>query len=321
MQEKLQASSADFDHIKYYFGTGPGTFADNESYIDAAFRSSSEGKAYIFMRNEYVVLDYSQGIAFATVQEGPLPICKRFSFLKHTPFVEYGLDAAFGCGENEAVIFSTNECARINYGSNPSYDLKLISDMFPSLQQTRFESGIDAALESRKPNETFLFKDDKCAIIHHSRLVRVCTISEAFPFLKGTPFTCGIQAAFASKITDSYEVLLFKERNWAFIDYGYGCHSEPSDPEVFWTPEVFHPFQDLLPRKNFGLDRHDINHCGCESDTESDDTSGSSRRIYTQEEAQRVVACLAFLHEFLGHGGGVAHGLGNAQGHVPQIVS
>jgi len=160
------------------------------------------------------------------------------------------------------------------------------------LRRTRFKSGVDGAFESCRSNEAFLFKDDKCATINYSTkkcslVGHICTISEAFPFLKGTPFTCDIEAAFAGRRTDdSYEVFLFKERNWAWVNFG--CSFISSDPDVFCGTEVFPPLKNLLPRQNFGLDRHDINHCGCESDTESDDIPGSSRHIFTHEEAQWV---------------------------------
>ncbi|KAG5529315.1 hypothetical protein RHGRI_029875 [Rhododendron griersonianum] len=209
MQEKLQAPTAHFDLEDVY-----------PSDINAAFRSSKESQAYLFTGNKYVVLDYSQGPSLSKVVEGPLPICKRFSFLKFTFFVEYELDAAFGSGENEAIFFLGDECAKINYSSNPSHEIKQITKMFPFLQCTLFECSIDAALESWKSNEAFLFKDDQCVCINYSSdncslVGTIRPIVELFPILKDTFFDNGIQAAFAKSITNCYcyEVVLFKKKS------------------------------------------------------------------------------------------------------------
>ncbi|KAE9449903.1 hypothetical protein C3L33_18208, partial [Rhododendron williamsianum] len=127
MQEKLQAPTAHFDLEDVY-----------PSDINAAFRSSKEGQAYLFTGNKYVVFDYSQGPSLSKVVKGPLPICNGFPFLKFTFFVEYELDAAFGSGENEAIFFLGDECAKINYSSNPSHEIKQITEMFPFLQCKNF---------------------------------------------------------------------------------------------------------------------------------------------------------------------------------------
>lgn len=61
----------------------------------------------MFMEREYMVLDYSQRPSLATV------FCEGFSFLWFTTFIDYGLDAPFGSGENEVIIFS----GKGNYGN------------------------------------------------------------------------------------------------------------------------------------------------------------------------------------------------------------
>ncbi|KAI8536119.1 hypothetical protein RHMOL_Rhmol10G0231600 [Rhododendron molle] len=198
MQEKLQAPTAHFDLENEY-----------DSYINAAFRPSKEGQAYLFVGTEYVVFDYSQGPSHAEVVKGPLPICNGFPFLKFTFFVDYELNAAFGSGENEAIFFLGDECAKINYSSNPSHEIKQITEMFPFLQCTPFECSIDAALESWKSNEAFLFKDDQCVCINYSSdncslVGTIRPIVELFPILKDTFFDSGIQAACAKSITNCY---------------------------------------------------------------------------------------------------------------------
>ncbi|KAI8536368.1 hypothetical protein RHMOL_Rhmol10G0251600 [Rhododendron molle] len=270
MQEKLQAPTANFD-LENKYG----------SYINAAFRSSKEGQAYLFIGTEYVVFDYSQGPSRAEVVKGPLPICNGFPFLKFTFFVDYELDAAFGSGENEAIFVLGDECAKINYSSNPSYDIKQITEMFPFLQDTLFESDIDAALESWKSNEAFLFKDNQCVCINYSsdncsRVGDVSPIAECFPILKDTFFDSGIQAGF---MTNCYEVALFKQDRWAWIKLG-------SPTRCFDTPflhigKMCPSLRNILPRKNSGLDVHGID-CGCVPNP----CTGRTRRIYTDKEVE-----------------------------------
>ncbi|XP_058186917.1 albumin-2-like [Rhododendron vialii] len=279
MQEKLQAPTAHFDLENEY-----------KSYINAAFRSSKESQAYLFVGNNYVVLDYSQGPSHSEVVEGPLPFCHGFPFLRFTFFVEYELDAAFGSGENEAIFFLGDECAKINYSSNPSRDIKQITEMFPFLQRTLFESNIDTALESWKSNEAFLFKDDQCVCINYSSdncgLVGTSRpIVEFFPILKDTFFDSGIQAAFAKSITNCYcyEVVLFKKNRWAWIKFG-------SLTRRFETPslhigQLCPSLRNIVSRKNGGFDGHGI-HCGCVPNP----PTGSTRRIYTPEEMEWLKA-------------------------------
>lgn len=75
MQEKLQASTAHFDPRQWYSTTGPNIVADYDNYIDAAFGSSSEDKAYLFIKDKYVLLDYAPSTTDAKVLKGLLRIC------------------------------------------------------------------------------------------------------------------------------------------------------------------------------------------------------------------------------------------------------
>ncbi|KAG5529047.1 hypothetical protein RHGRI_029646 [Rhododendron griersonianum] len=280
MQEKLQAPIAHFDLENEY-----------DSYINAAFRSSKKGQAYLFMGTEYVVFDYSQGPSHAEVVEGPLPICKGFPFLRFTFFVEYELDAAFGSGENEAIFFLGDECAKINYSSNPSYDIKQITEMFLFLQCTLFESDIDAALESWESNEAFLFKDDQCVCINYSSdncglVSTIRPIAEFFPILKDTFFDSGIQAAF---MTNCYEVVLFKKDRWAWIKFG--SPTRRFDTPFLHIGQMCPSLRNILPRKNSGLDGHGID-CSCVPNS----STGSTRRIYTPEEVEWLRATMERKH-------------------------
>ncbi|KAI8536115.1 hypothetical protein RHMOL_Rhmol10G0231400 [Rhododendron molle] len=280
MQEKLQVPTANFDLENEY-----------DSYINAAFRSSKQGQAYLFIGTEYVVFDYSQAPSQAEVVKGPLPICNGFPFLKFTFFVDYELDAAFGSGENEAIFFFRDECAKINYSSNPSYDIKKITEMFPFLQYTLFESDIDAALESWKSNEAFLFKDDQCVCINYSSdncglVGTIRPIAEFFPILKDTFFDSGIQAGF---MTNCYEVVLFKKDRWAWIKFG--SPTRRFDTPLLHIGQMCPSLRNILPRQNSGLDIHGI-HCGCVPNP----PTGSRRRIYSDEEVEwlRVLCWLFF---------------------------
>ncbi|KAI8536120.1 hypothetical protein RHMOL_Rhmol10G0231600 [Rhododendron molle] len=250
MQEKLQAPTAHFDLENEY-----------DSYINAAFRPSKEGQAYLFVGTEYVVFDYSQGPSHAEVVKGPLPICNGFPFLKFTFFVDYELNAAFGSGENEAIFFLGDECAKINYSSNPSHEIKQITEMFPFLQCTPFECSIDAALESWKSNEAFLFKDDQCVCINYSSdncslVGTIRPIVELFPILKDTFFDSGIQAACAKSITNCYcyEVVLFKKDRWAWIKYG--SLTRRFDTPLLHIGQLCPSLRNILPQANIGLDSH-----------------------------------------------------------------
>ncbi|GKV05463.1 hypothetical protein SLEP1_g17472 [Rubroshorea leprosula] len=94
----------DDDIIKWYADD----VADIDTYINAAFRSSDDhqNEAYLFMKNEYVLLNYAPGTTDDKIVNGPLLICDGFPSLTDTAFGENGIDCAFACnGGAEAFIF------------------------------------------------------------------------------------------------------------------------------------------------------------------------------------------------------------------------
>ncbi|KAL7175759.1 hypothetical protein ACSBR2_029365 [Camellia fascicularis] len=94
----------------------PGNVSNFASYINVAFHSSISNQAYLFMKNDYVKVDYAPGSKDDTVLNGPLLICDGFPSLSGTAFAEHEIDSAFGShNEDEAFIFSGNLCAQINY--------------------------------------------------------------------------------------------------------------------------------------------------------------------------------------------------------------
>lgn len=104
-QEKILG----YDEKKFTEAANKWYFTDviNEvSYIDAAFRSSNANEAYIFMQNEYILLNYDP--AGGKILHGPIPIGHGFPSLISTPLGEYGIDCAFDTNKNKAFIFSTN---------------------------------------------------------------------------------------------------------------------------------------------------------------------------------------------------------------------
>ncbi|PRQ35106.1 putative Hemopexin-like domain-containing protein [Rosa chinensis] len=85
-----------------------------------------------------------------------------FPFLRNTVF-ESGIDAAFeSTTKYEAYLFKDDKYALINYGSGTVrlIHVKPIRDGYPSLKNTIFASGIEAALASHRYNEAYLFKGD-----------------------------------------------------------------------------------------------------------------------------------------------------------------
>ncbi|GAB2255349.1 hypothetical protein Droror1_Dr00009127 [Drosera rotundifolia] len=165
-----------------------------ESYINAAFRSwYSENEAYIFMMDEYLLLNYAPGTTDDEVLNGPLLICDGFPSLSGTAFGEYGIDCAFGSHDkNEAFIFSLNLCAQIYFapGTTDDYIIKgpmTIKAMFPFFKGTEFESSIDAAFEATTKYEAYLFKGNHYALINYgssSHSIAIGIINQGFPSLK-----------------------------------------------------------------------------------------------------------------------------------------
>ncbi|CAK9139962.1 unnamed protein product [Ilex paraguariensis] len=199
------------------------------SHIDAAFHSSCENEVYLFMKNEYVLVNYAPGTTNDKVLYGPLLIGAGYPSLKGTAFADPGIDCAFGSHhKDQAFIFSGNLCAQINYAPHSSNDKIIkgpmtITEMFPFFKGTVFESGVDAAFESTKKYEAYLFKGNQYALINYdydSHLISIRLIKQGFPSLANTIFESGFDAAFASHKTD--EAYLFKGPYYARINFAPG---------------------------------------------------------------------------------------------------
>lgn len=240
-----------------------GDVANYESYINAAFRSSRTNEAYLFMMNEYVLLNYAPGTTDDKVVKGPLFICDGYRSLTGTAFAEHGIDSAFGSHYgDEAFIFSGNLCAQVNYATGTTNDKIIkgpmtITAMFPLFEGTVFESGVDAAFEATNKGEAYLFKDNQYALINYSsdsKLIEVRHITQGFPSLKNTIFESGIDAAFASHRTN--EAYIYKGDSYALINFAPGTTDDYIIGGVRKILPNWPSLADVLPRKNRGLDDH-----------------------------------------------------------------
>ncbi|KAF7142559.1 hypothetical protein RHSIM_Rhsim05G0142600 [Rhododendron simsii] len=246
-----------------YIDLHGGDVANSESYINAAFRSVCRNEAYLFMNNEYVLVDYAPGSTDDRVLNGPLRICEGFPSLRSTTFAEYGIDCAFGSHHgDEAFIFSGNLCAQINYAPGTTDDKIIkgpmaITDMFPFFKGTVFESSIDASFEATARNEAYLFKGNQYALINYNNPNRIAIrrITEGFASLKDTIFESGIEAAFASHNTD--EAYLFKEDCYALINYAPGTTDDYIIGGVKKILPNWPSLSGIWPREDCGLDVHD----------------------------------------------------------------
>ncbi|GKA71396.1 hemopexin fold protein [Tanacetum coccineum] len=124
-------------------------------------------EAYLFLQNEYVLLNYAPGTANDRVVNGPVYIPNGFHSL---------IDAAYGChgDRDESFIFFGSICAKIDYASGTTNDRilegpKTINQMFPFFKGTKFENGMDAAFESSVPNEVYIFKGGEYALVDYIR--------------------------------------------------------------------------------------------------------------------------------------------------------
>lgn len=195
-------------------------------YIDAAFRSTKENEAYLFMKNECLLINYAPGSTDDRIVYGPLLISDGFPSLSNHIFATQGIDCAFDSEPSpEAFIFSGNQCARINYSPHSRNDYIIagpmtITSMFPFFKGTVFENGIDAAFSSSKSKEVYLFKGDRYARINYESkhlLQPLRYIGKEFPCLADTVFESGIDAAFASQQTN--EAYIFKGEYYTLINY------------------------------------------------------------------------------------------------------
>ncbi|XVF04044.1 hypothetical protein REPUB_Repub05bG0046900 [Reevesia pubescens] len=241
---------------------------DTEIYITAAFRAKAKNEAYLFMGDEYVLLNYAPGSKDDKVINGPLLICSGYYSLIGTAFGEHGIDCAFDIdsGTTEAFIFSSNLCAHIDYAPGTTKDRILkgpmkITAFFPFFRGTVFENSIDAAFKAKAKNEAYLFKGDQYALLNFGdsknpgHLIAMRKISEGFYSLKNTIFESGIDAAFASH--RDKEAYLFKGDQYALINYAPGTTNDYIIGGVKPILTNWLSLQSILPRDNSGLDVHD----------------------------------------------------------------
>ncbi|OWM76578.1 uncharacterized protein LOC116201706 [Punica granatum] len=243
------------------------------SYVNAAFRAYTTNNAYLFMRDECVLVNYAPGSRGSTptdvhIEDGPLLICDRFPALRNTAFGEHGIDCAFADHfKTEAYIFSSNMCALIDYapgGTSTSNNWIMsgpmtIVSMFPFFKGTPFEDGVDAAFEATAVNEAYLFRGDKYVLINYygstAQIIdRIKPIADKFGGLTGTIFEHGIEAAFASHRRN--KAYIFKGDSYALIDFATGS----IDDSLKKILQDWPSFYNILPRRNRGLDIHDHDH-------------------------------------------------------------
>lgn len=262
--ERRKRSVDTSDELIEYYING---VADVDNYFDSALRSTRKNEVYMFIKGEYALVDYAPGSTGDRIINGPHFIGSSFNSLVGTAFAEYGIDAAFGChdnDDNEAMIFCGNLCARINYAPRTTNDWiikgpKTIRQMFPFFIGTNFERGIDAAFESSVTGEAYLFKGQDYALIDYSKpcLIAIRPITKGFLCFRGGLFERDIGASFASHVKK--EAYLFKE-NWYLL-----FHFTPGETEdcIIGGPKQIVPrnwpsLNGFLPRKNRGLDFYEL---------------------------------------------------------------
>ncbi|XP_057492143.1 uncharacterized protein LOC130777736 [Actinidia eriantha] len=172
------------------------------SGIDAAFTSSRTNEAYIFRSNIYALINFVGN----SIIQGPKKITDSFYSLRNTIF-ESGIDAAFASSrKDEAYIFKGDQYALINFAPGTTNDKiiqgpKKITLSFPSLKNTIFKDGFDAAFSSSRKNEAYIFKGNTYALINYAPgttddyIVNgpITPISDGFHSLKGIipMYPCG----------------------------------------------------------------------------------------------------------------------------------
>ncbi|KAF7105212.1 hypothetical protein CFC21_106043 [Triticum aestivum] len=247
------------DNIVDWYAKG---VEDSPGYINAAFRSSRSNEVYLFMQNEYVLVNYAPGTTDDSIVNGPLLICDGYPSLHGTAFGEHGIDCAFDSHDgSEAIIFCSNLCAHIDYAPGTTNDRILngpmtITAMFPFFNGTEFADSIDAAFTSSVMHEAYLFKGDSYANINYSSktCIAIRKITEGFYSLRNTIFESGVEAAFASHLTD--EAYIFKGDQYALINVAHGT----TDDYIIGGVKPIAPnwpcLRRILPRKNLGVDDH-----------------------------------------------------------------
>lgn len=259
VQKRDVSSSQDNEEVELH---SYGAVENIPIYINAAFRASANNEAYLFMNNEYVLINYARGSTNDYIINGPLYICDGYPSLARTPFGEHGIDCAFDTDKTQAYIFSANLCALIDYAPGTTNDKILsgpmkITDMFPFFKDTVFERGLDAAFRAHSSNEAYLFRGGQYALINYSskRLIHIETIRHGFPSLIGTVFENGLEAAFASHGTK--EAYLFKGEYYANIYYAPGSTDDYLiGGRVKLILSNWPSLKKILPRNNGRLDLH-----------------------------------------------------------------
>ncbi|CAO2821539.1 unnamed protein product [Amaranthus hypochondriacus] len=226
-------------------------------YVTAAFKSVRNNQAYIFMKNECVLDDYAPGSKDDRILYGPDYVGNMFPSLKGSVFADKGIDCAFASqDEGIAFIFSGNQCAKWFYAPNSGNDRFLlgpspIAEILPFLRGTIFANGVDAAFESTRPFEAYLFKGNQYARINYSTgNGRVITIGQNWACFKGTIFENGFDAAFALHIPN--EAYIFKGESYARIKFTPGDTKD----KIMWTGNIKSAWRGLgsiLPRPNRNL--------------------------------------------------------------------
>ncbi|RDY04793.1 hypothetical protein CR513_11448, partial [Mucuna pruriens] len=247
------------------------------SYINAAFRASRTNEAYLFMKNEYVLMNYAPGTKDDRIVNGPHLICDGFPSLIDTPFGEQGIDCAFDTDYTQAYIFAANLCALIDYAPGTTDDKILsgpmpIADMFSFFKGTVFENGVDAAFKATSNYEAYLFRHDVYALINYNSktLIAIRKITDGFHSLQGTVFSSDIDAAFASHRTD--EAYIFKGDLYALINFAPGTTDDYIvGGRIKYILPNWPSLSRVLPLKNKGLDYHDHHGLGEDHDPDQHD--------------------------------------------------
>ncbi|WVY97140.1 hypothetical protein V8G54_029291 [Vigna mungo] len=157
-------------------------------YINAAFRSSRENQVYFFMENKYVRLHYIPGRSDEKILTDLRLISSGFPSLSGMPFAEHGIDCSFDTEASEAYVFSDNLCVYIDYAPGTINGPYTISEMFPALNNTVFENGIDSGFRSTTGKQIYLFKGTKYARISYDSkqfVGSIRKITEGFRVLRG----------------------------------------------------------------------------------------------------------------------------------------
>ncbi|CAL5066028.1 unnamed protein product [Urochloa decumbens] len=252
------------DEVAFVRGIAPQYIRSAQLFIVTRGRDNPRtNEAYLFMQNEYVLVNYAPGGRGDRIVHGPLLICDGFPSLSGTAFGEYGIDCAFNSKfGNEAFIFSGNLCAHIDYAPGTKKVTILngpmtITTMFPFFNGTVFADSIDAAFTSTVLHKAYLFKDDSYALINYNSKTceAIRKIRDGFNGLRDTMFESGIEAAFASHRTD--EAYIFKGDKYALINFAPGSTKDHIIGGVKPITPNWPSLRGILPRKNRGLDDHD----------------------------------------------------------------